>query len=255
MKITLLESSVGAGTHQQILASCLVNDSVVIDAGSVGFVSPLEVQKKVEHVFLSHSHIDHLASLPIFVDNVYAPGPDCPTIYGNPETLACVRQHIFNDSIWPDMIRLSAEETPFLQLSELAAEQPVRIGDLIVTPIALDHVVPTFGFILDDGEDAVAIVSDTNPTERVWEIINANDRIRGVLLEASFPNSYEWLAEKAMHLTPNLFRTELGKLKHDVPVIAIHIKIAFEPTVRAELEALGLSNLQVGEPGKTYEFP
>lgn len=255
MKITLLESSVGAGTHQQILASCLVNDSVVIDAGSVGFVSPLDVQKKVEHVFLSHSHIDHLASLPIFVDNVYTPGPECPTIYASPETLDCLRKHIFNDTIWPDMIRLSGEETPFLKLHELAAEKPIAIGDLTVTPIALDHVVPTFGFLIDDGKDAVAIVSDTNPTKRIWDLINANSRIRGVFLESSFPNSFEWLAEKAMHLTPGLFKAELTKLQHDVPVIAIHIKIAFEPTVRAELEALGLPKLQIGEPGRTYEFP
>ena len=254
MKITLLESSVGAGTHQQILASYMVNDSVVIDAGSVGFVSPLEIQKKVEHVFLSHSHIDHLASLPIFVDNVYVPGSECPTIYAGAETLDCVKKHIFNDTIWPDMIRLSAEETPFLKLSELSAEQSVTIGNLTVTPVALNHVVPTFGFVLDDGEAAVAIVSDTNPTDRIWEVINANDRIKAVLLESSFPNSFEWLAEKAMHLTPNLFKVELDKLKHDVPIIAIHIKIAFEPTVREEIESLGLPNVQIGEPGRTYEF-
>jgi len=254
VKITLLESSVGSGPHQQILASYIVNDQVVIDAGSVGFVSPLEVQKKVEHVFLSHSHIDHLASLPIYVDNVYTPGPECPTIYGGPETLDSIKKHIFNDCLWPDMIRLSGEETPFLKLSELSAEQPVQVGRLTITPVSLTHVVPTFGFILDDGESAVAIVSDTSPTERVWELINQNKRIRGLFLESSFPNSFEWLAEKAMHLTPNLFKTELTKLQHDVPVIAVHIKIAFEPTVRAELKSLGLANVQIGEPGKTYEF-
>lgn len=254
MKITLLESSVGSGPHQQILASYIVNDQIVIDAGSVGFMSPLEVQKKVEHVFLSHSHIDHLASLPIFVDNVYMPGPECPTIYGGPETLDCVQKHIFNDTLWPDMIRLSGEETPFLKLSEISAEQTVQIGGLTITPVELTHVVPTLGFILDDGDCAVAVVSDTSPTERIWELINQNERIRGVFLEASFPNSFEWLAEKAMHLTPSLLKSELTKLQHDVPIIAIHIKIAFEPTVRAELNALELANLQIGEPGRTYEF-
>ena len=100
----------------------------------------------------------------------------------------------------------------------------------------------------------MAIVSDTNPTDRIWEVINANDRIKAVLLESSFPNSFEWLAEKAMHLTPNLIKVELDKLRHDVPIIAIHIKIAFEPTVREEIKSLGLPNVQIGEPGRTYEF-
>ena len=244
----------GAGTHQQILASCIVNDTVAIDAGSVGFVSPLDVQKKVEHVFLSHSHIDHLASLPILIDNVYFPGPECPTIYGSAETLDCLRNHIFNDVVWPDMIRLSGEETPFLKLCEISPEEPVPIGDLTITPVPLNHVVPTFGFLIDDGQAAAAIVSDTSPTERIWELINACERIRGVFLESSFPDSFAWLAERAMHLTPALFQAELQRLQHDVPVIAIHIKIAYEPTVHAELKALGLPNLQIGEPGRTYEF-
>jgi len=254
VKITLLESSVGTGPHQQILASYLVNDTTVIDAGSIGFLNPLGIQKQIEHVFLSHSHIDHLASLPIFIDNVYTPSPVCPVIYGGPETLDCIRKHIFNDVIWPDMIRLSEEETPFLKLQEVSPEESIQIGDLTITPVRLNHIVPTFGFILDDGQDAAAIVSDTSPTDRIWELINANERIRGIFLESSFPNSFEWLAEKAMHLTPDLVRLELDKLQHDVPVIAIHIKIAFETTVRAELESLKLPNLQIGEPGRTYTF-
>jgi len=254
VKIKLLESSVGTGAHQQILASYIVNDTIVIDAGSIGFVNPLQIQKQIEHVFLSHSHIDHLASLPIFIDNVYTPGPECPTVYGSPETLKCLKEHLFNDVIWPDMIRLSAEETPFLKLCEISPDQPVQAGHLTITPVCLNHIVPTFGFILDDGQDAAAIVSDTSPTDHVWDLINANDRIRGIFLECSFPNSFEWLADKAMHLTPDLVKAELEKLQLDIPVIAIHIKIAFEPTVRSELETLRLPNLQIGEPGRTYTF-
>ena len=121
MKITLVESSVGHGPRQQILASYIVNDSIVIDAGSIGFVSPLDVQKRVKHVFISHSHTDHLASLPIFIDNVYVPSPECPMVYGNADVLDCLQKHVFNERIWPDMIRLSGEETPFLKMRALQA--------------------------------------------------------------------------------------------------------------------------------------
>ena len=100
----------------------------------------------------------------------------------------------------------------------------------------------------------MAIVSDTNQTERIWEIINGKENLKGVLLECSFPNHMQWLAEKAMHLTPALFAGELEKLKQSVPVVAIHIKTAFDAQIKEELETLNLPSVEVGEPGKTYEF-
>ena len=254
MKITLVESSVGHGPRQQILASYIVNDSIVIDAGSIGFVSPLDVQKQVKHVFISHSHTDHLASLPIFIDNVYAPGPECPIVYGNADVLDCLQKHVFNERIWPDMIRLSLEETPFLKLEEIHTETTVEVDGVRITPVAVDHIVPAMGFILEDDEAAIAIVSDTNPTNRIWEVINEQQNLKAVLLEASFPNHMAWLAERAMHLTPELFAGELQKLKQPAQVIAIHIKTAFDEQIKKELADLNLSNVEIGEPGKTYEF-
>lgn len=254
MKITLVESSVGHGPRQQILASYIVNDSIVIDAGSIGFVSPLDVQKQVKHVFISHSHMDHLASLPIFIDNVYTPSPECPIVYGNADVLDCLQKHVFNERIWPDMIRLSTEETPFLKMEEIHTETKVEVDGVRITPVAVDHIVPAMGFILEDDEAAIAIVSDTNPTNRIWEVINQHQNLKAVLLEASFPNHMKWLAERAMHLTPELFAGELKKLKQPAQVIAIHIKTAFDEQIKRELAELNLPNLEIGEPGKTYEF-
>lgn len=254
MKITLIESSVGPGPRQQILASYLVNDDVVIDAGSVGFFSPLDVQRRIQHVFLSHSHVDHLASLPIFIDNVYQPGPDCPIVYGNSHVLNCLQTDIFNDRLWPDMIRLSQQESPFLKFSETSSEEPVEVTGLRVTPVSLDHLVPTFGFIVEDDSSAIAIVSDTSPTQRIWEVINETPNLKAVFLEASFPNGMDWLAERAMHLTPALFAAEQAKLTRNVPVIAIHIKTAYDQQVKAELLALNLPHVEIAEPGRTYEY-
>lgn len=255
MKITILESSVGPGPRQQILASYIVNDSVVIDAGCIGFVSPLETQKLVKHVFVSHSHIDHHASLPMFIDNVYAPVPECPIVYGNDDVLDVLQKHTFNNRIWPDFIALGARETPFLKLQEIRNEEPVVVEGLTITPVELDHVVPVLGFIIDDGDVSIGFVSDTNPTERVWELLNAKDNLKAVFLECSFPNNLDWLAEIAAHLTPAMFGVEQAKLKNpDVMRYAIHVKTAHDQLVRSELAELGLKNVEVSEPGQTYEF-
>lgn len=254
MKVKLLKSAFGADPGHQFLMSYLVDDCLAIDAGSIGLQSPIRVQEQIRHVFLSHSHIDHVASLPSFLDNVYRHGPDCPTIYGSRETLESLRRDFFNDRIWPDLFRLSRGESPFLKFQELKARETVTAGRYRVTPIPLDHVVPTFGFVVDDGASAFAVVSDTSPSEEIWRVINATPRLKGCFLESSFPDSMEWLARESKHLTPRMFLGERRKLIPEVPVVAVHIKPAFYAEVVAELLALHEPRVEIGEPGREYQF-
>jgi cAMP phosphodiesterase len=254
LKVKLLQSIVPAESRRSVTQSLVVDDSIAIDAGCIGYLGALEEQKAIRHVFLSHSHMDHVASLPIFLDNVYEHGPECPAVYASADTIECLKADVFNERLWPDFIRLSGEESPFLKLIELQAEKPVQVGGVRITPVAVDHVVPTFGFLIEDERATIGLVCDTAPTARIWELLGSARNLAGVFLEAGFPNSYAWLAEKSRHLTPDLLRGELEKLGRDVPVYAVHIKLAFFDTIVSELAALELPNLQVAEPGRTYEF-
>ena len=253
MKIKMVGSASGAREGRHFAASYLVNDKVAIDAGTIGFMSAVDSQRRVKHLFLSHTHLDHIASLPIFLDNVYEPGPHCPTIYGSEFVHETLMSDIFNDRVWPDLIQLSLNESPFLRLVSIEPDQSVCVEGLTVTPISLNHVVPTFGFIVEDETTAIAIVSDTSSTDAIWQAAAACTNLRAVFLESAFPNSMRWLADKAGHLTPELFATEYAKLGRDVPVIAIHIKPAFHDQVVGELEALRLAALRIGYPGLELE--
>jgi cAMP phosphodiesterase len=254
MRIHIVDPSLGAGDGRYYAASFVVDASVAIDAGELGFLSPLEHQKRIGHVFLSHSHLDHIGSLPLFLDNVYEPGAACPTVYGSAPVLECLRIDFFNDRVWPDLFRLSQEETPFLRTVLLEPRIPVVVGNLRITPIALDHSVPTMGFIIEDDETAVATIWDTLPTAKIWEVLNTKSHLKAVFLEAAFPDSLEWLARKSKHLTPAMLRDEMRKLARRVPVIAVQIKPAFHERVVADLQALGLADLEIGTPGATYVF-
>jgi cAMP phosphodiesterase len=254
MKIELLPSTVGETAARQFCIGAIVNGTIAVDAGTLGLLWPLERQCRVRTIFLSHSHLDHIATLPLFLVNVYNETLDCPTVYASEATLQSLQQDVFNNRLWPDFVKLSKEETPFLELQTLVSEDTVDLPGLTVTPIALDHIIPTLGFILQDEASAVAFVSDTNSTDRVWEVLAKTERLRAVFLEASFPNSERWLAEKSGHLCSEMFASELTKLDDSVRVIACHLKPSHFDTIASELSALDRPNLEIGVPGREYNF-
>lgn len=254
MRVELLPSSIGSAGMLQFSLSVLINDYTAIDAGTIGCVGPLERQQLIRDVFLSHSHLDHIASLPFFLDNVYRPVPECPRILASAATFESLRRDIFNDRIWPDFVRLSREETPFLRLQELREEESVNSCGLQVTPVQLRHPVPTLGFLVDDGAACVAFITDTLPTERVWELLSQRRNLRAVFLECSFPASSGWLAEKSGHLCSRTFAEELRHIPAEIPVFAWHLKPVFFEEIATELQRLQRPGLTIAEPGRVYVF-
>jgi cAMP phosphodiesterase len=245
---------VGAVSDRGYSLSLVVNDTIAIDAGCIGFLPSIDDQQRIRHIFLTHSHLDHVASLPIFLDNVYEYGPMCPTVYAGADAIASLKTDFFNNRVWPDFLRLSGEESPFLKFEELRSEVSMEAEGLTITPVELDHVVPSFGFVIDDGSATVGVVCDTLPTARVWGLLNDAPNLAAVFLEASFPNSMQWLADKAGHLTPSTFAAELRKLHSCIPTYAIHIKPAFHDQIVAELNSLEMEHVHIAEPGREYEF-
>lgn len=252
MKVQILGSSIGGDVSQQYTISYVVNDCVAIDAGCLGYAWPLDVQRNVKNVFISHCHTDHTASLPLYVENVFEPGPNRPTIYGGQHVIDTLKSDIFNDRIWPDFLALGTEESPFMELKTLEDREPVRVGDLTIRPIPVDHVVPANGFLVEEPGCAVLFGCDSGPTDEIWEIANKTENLKAVYLEASFPNDMKWLADASKHLTPEMFLTEYQKLDSDPAVVAVHIKAAFRDAVIRELRELRLDQMIIGTHFQPY---
>ena len=254
MKIKLLGSSVQDPAGRQYVSSYLINETVGIDVGCLGFYGTPQEQEAIKHVFLTHSHADHTASLPIFVENAWTPAGNCPRIYGSHETLDVVQKHIFNNFIWPDFVVLSRDRMPFLYLRPIHPEAPVEADGLKITPVCVNHVVPTFAYIVDDGKSAVIFGADSGPTARLWEVAHQTTTLRAVFLEACFPNCLTSLAMASRHLTPEMFAGEVAKMPKGVKIVAVHIKVRYRDQVIRELRALELPNLEIGECEKNYTF-
>lgn len=253
MRVEILPSA-GAGDPLRFFTtSFLIDGRVAVDAGALG-AAPLPVQRGVRHVLLTHSHLDHLATLPVFLDNLSADGAMAPFVHGSSATIATLRRDLLNDRLWPDLVRLSREGPSFLSLSELRPEQRVDLDGLTVTPVPMDHVVPTFGYVIESPDGFVVIGGDTGPTERIWEIVRERGRPKIVFLEVSYPDRLSDLAEVAKHLTPSTFAAEAAKAGDSVRFVAVHVKPPFHEEVEREIAELGLPNVEMGRPGATYGF-
>jgi ribonuclease BN (tRNA processing enzyme) len=256
VKITLLPSAVAASGENasQYATSYLINDHIAIDAGAIGFYRGPTEQAAIRHVFISHSHMDHLASLPIFLENIADLSEAPVTLHASSEVQQSLREDLFNGRLWANFLELTHDDKPFVNLSTIASGQTVVVEGLRITPICVNHVVPTLGFILEDAAAAVVISSDTGPTEEIWQRARRTPNLKGVFLEATFPDRMRHLAHITLHLTPSLFVEEMQKLALPVPFYAVHLKASFREQVAEELLALRLPNLEIAQFGTVYEF-
>jgi len=255
VKFTLIASSVlGSPEHYQYLSSALVNDVIAIDAGCIGFYRSAQEQACVRHILISHSHLDHLASLPIFVENAYEESADVVTIHASADVLACCQRDLFNDRIWPDFIALSRGERSFLKMTMFEPGQTIDLAGVRITAVALDHVVPTVGYILSEDQASVAFISDTGPTDEIWRRLNDLSNLKAVFLEATFPSDKSWLAAVSKHLTPALFAGELRKLTSPVRTIVVHMKARYQKQIMTEIQALNLPHVEFGQFDAPYTF-
>ena len=253
MRIELLPSSQPA-SDRQFLVSYLVNDTVAIDAGSIGLLADLDRQQRVEHVFITHQHIDHIATLPILLENVYEPGPKSIEVLADPQVLGFLHNDLFNGRVWPDFLALSTPDDPFLITTPLEARQPVVRAGLTVMPIPVSHAVPTLGLVVDDGQSVVAFPSDTGPTVDLWQQLAGVERLRAVFLEVSFPNSLAGLAEVSGHHCTASFAAEITKLDRQVRWIVVHRKPRYADEIAAEIAALGRPDVELVRPGIVYDL-
>ncbi|HXU46013.1 MAG TPA: 3',5'-cyclic-nucleotide phosphodiesterase [Thermoanaerobaculia bacterium] len=232
----------------------LINGSIALDAGSLSQVLSIERQIGVHSILLSHSHMDHTNSLPFFIENVYGHTEAPIELHASEATAYAIRKYLFNNATWPDFTRLPNHLLPAVRFNEFQGEVPLVIDGVKFTPIAVNHLVPTHGFLIEQGDSAVLWSSDTGPTQRLWEIANRTPNLRAICIDTSFDNSLQEVADLSLHLTPRTLEIELRKLERRVPILIHHLKPPCVRKIQEEVRALGNSDLEFLEQGKEYKF-
>ena len=215
MRIRVLGCSGGIGAGARTSAM-LVDNDVLIDAGTgIGDLDLLDLDS-VRHVFLTHAHLDHIAGLPMLADRVFDPDFEVPlTVYAREETLRAIQDHLFNDVIWPDFSRLPSAENPMLRYRVCSPGDTVTIGHRDFYAVDVMHSVPSLGFTVQNSGGAFAVSGDTKTNETLWPVLNACDDLKVLVIEVSFPDEMEDLAIDSGHYTPKSLTDDLKRLRHE----------------------------------------
>ena len=256
MRVRLLPSSAGRESQLQSLTSFVINDRLAIDGGSIGFALEPDEMGAIRHVVVTHAHSDHTASLPIYIAEAFTLLDGPIIIHAIEEVVSALREFVFNDHIWPDFqkIPLMNGSGPTIEFQALVPGKRVNIAGIYLTPIPVNHVVPTVGLLAEDDRSAVLFTSDTYTTDAIWEAARRVDRLKAVFVDVSFPNELGALAAASKHLTPELLAEDLKKLNRDVDVYAVHIKPTNRNDVVRQLGLLNNPKIVVGEINRVYQW-
>jgi ribonuclease BN (tRNA processing enzyme) len=241
MQIRVLgcSGSIAAGCRT---TSFLLDDDVLIDAGTgVGDLT-LEEMVAIDHIFVTHSHLDHVLSIGLLADSVTRrrrqAGRPPIEVHALASTIAALRHHIFNGVIWPDFSRLPDEINPVLRFSALETGQQLQLGERRIEVLPARHTVPAVGYAVHGSQGAWVFTGDTGPNPALWERL-AGFKVSSLVIETAFSDDERQLAGLSQHLCPSALREELARLTAPTDVYITHIKPGEVNAVMSEIARQG----------------
>lgn len=264
MKLRVLGCS-GAIAKDCRTTSFLLDADVLIDAGTgVGDLSLAEM-RQIDHVFLTHSHLDHIAALPLMVDAIAAQRTHPIEVHALAGTLDALRAHVFNNVIWPDFTKIPSETMPFVRFHEIAVGTPVRVGGKTIEPLPAVHTVPACGYAVSAGGANWVFTGDTERNPAFWQRLEQLD-VAMLVIETAFSNREQELARRSLHLSPVTLAQELGEMDgaRRVPIYITHTKPSETVLIMAEIEQFerngatsagaGVHDIRWLEAGQEFEI-
>jgi ribonuclease BN (tRNA processing enzyme) len=240
MRLRVLGCSGGIGGRHLRTTSFLVDGDILIDCGTgVGDLTLAELSQ-IDHIFITHSHLDHVASIPFLVDTVGGMRSKPIMVYATRATIEIMRNHLFNWAIWPDFTEIPTAESPFLRYQEVQVGTMMSLGGREITPLPARHTVPAVGYHLDSGQASLVFTGDTGQNDALWRVVNRIRNLKILIIETAFSNKERQLAEISRHLCPETLAAELAKLERTAEIYITHLKPGeIEPTMLEIEECAG----------------
>ena len=255
MRLRVLGCSGGIGGRHLRTTSFLVDNDVLIDAGSGVGDLPLAELARIDHIFITHSHLDHVTSIPFLVDTVGGMRDKPLTLHATAPTIEILKNHLFNWAIWPDFTEIPTAEAPFLRYEAIEVGQTVSLGDRRFTAISAIHAVPAVGYHLDSGRGSLVFTGDTGPNDELWRSVNKIANLKALIIETAFSNKERYLAEISRHLCPSMLADELAEVEGRADIWITHLKPGEIELIMEEIEAsAGAFRPRMLQNDQVFEF-
>lgn len=252
MRIQVLGCSGGMGDARHT-TSYLVDDDILVDAGTGLTTLSRDAIRCIDHVFLTHAHLDHVLCLPLLLDSVAGERERPVTVHAIPEVIAVLKEHLFNWRLWPDFAVLPTPEDAFMRYQPIEIGVPSRLGTREFTAVPAVHVVPAVGYLMRGARGSYLFSGDTTRNPALWSIANATPGLLHVGVECSFQDNELELARSSKHYCPSLLAADLAGLRKDVQVWITHLKPGYESGILAELALDARHDYQPLTPGQVIE--
>jgi len=250
MELRILGCSGGIGSDLNT-TSLLVDDDILIDGGTGISELELEEMARIRHIFVTHSHLDHIAGIPMLLDSIFDQIAEPVTLYARAETLQLLHDHIFNWHVWPDFSCLPSSDRPVLRFMVMTPGQQIRIGARSIEMIGVNHVVPAAGYRVQNGVGSFAFSGDTTSNDGFWSALNRHDSLDLLIVESAFADEDRELSAKSRHYCPELLADDLKKLRHRPQLYLTHLKPGSEDKIvqqcRRRIEGLPVRRLCGGD--------
>jgi len=228
---------------------------LAVDAGSLGLVGEPEDMARIREVILTHAHIDHIATLPMWIEALLSQNRAPVAVHGTEETIEQLREHFFNGVIFPDFEQLEEEDgRKLMEYRLVPTDRAFGLAGFSLEAVRAEHPIATHGYFVDDGESEVLFASDSGPNEQLWQACEGRPRLKAIVLEASFPDFMSNIAMGAGHLTPGLLAEELRRAPEDVQVFITHMKPAYRDGITRAIQALNDPRVRLVIPGHEIEI-
>jgi len=228
----------------------LINDDILLDAGTVTEALDDERLKKIKHVIISHTHIDHVKGLFPLVDELAMLDKYSFELISTADIIKNITDNLFNDIIWPDFTAIPSEQKAIMRLREIEIDIPSYVGNLSVQPIPVSHTVACVGYIVKENVTGFLYTADTGLTERFWETAKDESGIKFIIADVSFPNRLEKLAIKSGHMTLSMLGHCLERFGlRTMKVFITHMKPIFLKEILSDLAQLDPPRIKVLQQG------
>lgn len=214
-----------------------------------------EQKQKIRDVVLTHAHLDHIAGLPLYIDDLFATLTEPIRVHATKEVIEVLERDIFNWSVYPRFSELTGESGAVMEYQPFEVEKKFSVKDLSIKAIDVNHKVPTVGLIVSDPKTKFAMTGDTAEMDKFWNCVNDESGLNAVLIECAFPDELNDLAHISHHLTPKSLQTEIAKCNHrDCSIFIINIKPMYREQIVRQIEKLEIPNLEILEVGRVYHW-